>query len=96
MNYTLKQLRDRVDQLIANQGEDAYCGAWIYTKEDVPVVITKEGDELFPCDEHPELSERIFNDIGNIDHIYTVIQECVDEVSEEQYMMLQQELVEVE
>ena len=34
MNYTLKQLRDRVDQLIANQGEDAHCGAWIYTKED--------------------------------------------------------------
>ena len=25
MNYTLKQLRDRVDQLIANQGEDAHC-----------------------------------------------------------------------
>ena len=34
MNYTLKQLRDRVDQLIENQGEDAHCGAWIYTKED--------------------------------------------------------------
>jgi len=34
MNYTLKQLRDRVDQLIQNQGEDAHCGAWIYTAED--------------------------------------------------------------
>ena len=29
---------------------------------------------------------RIFNDVGNIDYIYTVIQECVDEVTEEQYM----------
>ena len=35
---------------------------------------------------------RIFNDVGNIDHIYQVIQECVDEVTEEQYMLYQQEL----
>ena len=34
-----------------------------------------------------ELSERIFNDVGNIDYIYTVIQECVDEATEEQYML---------
>ena len=93
MNYTLKQLQDRVNNLIKVQGEDAHCAAWIYTKEDVPVVVTKEGDELFPCDEHPELAERIFNDIGNIDYIYQVIQECVDEVTEEKVMLQQQELV---
>ena len=34
MNYTLKQLQERVNKLIEQQGEDAYCGAWIYTKED--------------------------------------------------------------
>ena len=34
MNYTLKQLQQRVNKLIEQQGEDAYCGAWIYTKED--------------------------------------------------------------
>ena len=34
MNYTLKQLQERVNALIEQQGEDAYCGAWIYTKED--------------------------------------------------------------
>ena len=44
MNYTLKELRDRVDQLIANQGEDADCGAWIYTKEDC-FLTDKNGDE---------------------------------------------------
>ena len=95
MNYTLQQLKDRVNTLIEQQGETAYCAAQIYTKEDV-CIITDEGDELYPCDENPELTERIFNDIGNIDHIYTVIQDCVNEVSEEQYMLLQQELVEVE
>ena len=92
MNYTLKQLRDRVDQLIANQGEDAHCGAWIYTKEDCHL---KDEDGEFDYDnvvEDPELIERIFDDVGNVDYIYQVIQECVDEVTEEQMMQYQQEL----
>ena len=40
-----------------------------------------------------ELIEKIFDDVGNIDYIYTVIQECVDECAEEQYTLHQQELV---
>ena len=91
MNYTLKQLQERVNKLIEHQGEDAYCGAWIYTAEDC--MIPDENDEpTYPCDKHPELAEKIFNEVGNIDYIYTVIQECVDEVTEEQFMLLQQEL----
>ena len=43
--------------------------------------------------EDPDVVERIFDDVGNIDYIYQVIQECVDEVTEEQYMQYQQELV---
>ena len=38
------------------------------------------------------LVERTFEDVGNIDYIYQVIQECVDEVAEEQYVLYQQEL----
>ena len=91
MNYTLQQLQDRVNTLIEQQGPEAYCGAWIYTEEDV-CIITDEGDEIYPCDENPVLTERIFNDIGNIDHIYTVIQDCLNEVTEEQYVLYQQEL----
>ena len=96
MNYTLKQLQQRVNQLIENQGEDAHCAAWIYTKNDCHL---KDEDGEFDYQqnvEDPELAERIFNDVGNIDYIYTVIQECVDEATEEQYMAYQQELVEVE
>ena len=93
MNYTLKQLQERVNNLIKVQGEDAHCAAWIYTAEDCYL----EGDDdaveqTYPCDKHPELAERIFNDVGNIDYIYTVIQDCVNEVTEEKYMGLQQEL----
>ena len=93
MNYTLSQLRDRVNKLIEQQGEDAHCGAWIYTKEDCHL---KKEDGDFDYDnivEDPDVVERIFDDVGNIDYIYQVIQECVDEVTEEQYMQYQQELV---
>ena len=95
MNYTLKELQQRVNQLIENQGEDAHCAAWIYTKNDCHL---KDEDGEFDYQqnvEDSELAERIFNDVGNIDYIYTVIQECVDEVTEEQYMAYQQELTEV-
>tara|TARA_Y100000401_G_scaffold100571_1_gene89493 strand:- start:778 stop:1065 length:288 start_codon:yes stop_codon:yes gene_type:complete len=92
MNYTLKELRDRVNKMIEQQGEDAHCGAWIYTKEDCHL---KDEDGNIDYDntvEDPEVIERIFDEVGNIDYIYTVISECVDEVTEEQLMLQQQEL----
>ena len=96
MNYTLKQLQERVNKLIEQQGEDAHCGAWIYTKEDCHL---KDENGEFDYDntvEDPDIVERIFDDVGNVDYIYQVIQECVDEVVEEQVMLQQQELAEVE
>ena len=93
MNYTLKELQQRVNQMIEHQGEDAHCAAWIYTKEDCHL---KDEDGEIDYDnvvEDPEVVERIFDDVGNIDYIYQVIQECVDEVTEEQVMLQQQELV---
>ena len=92
MNYTLKQLQDRVNKLIEQQGEDAHCAAWIYTAEDCAVPL-KSGESLYPAVEDSELAERIFNEVGNNDYIYQVIQECVDEFTEEQFMYQQQELV---
>ena len=93
MNYTLKQLQERVNKLVEQQGEDAHCAAWIYTKEDCHL---KDEDGDFDYDnvvEDPDVIERIFDDVGNIDYIYQVIQESVDEVTEEQVMLQQQELV---
>ena len=92
MNYTLKQLQERVNRLVEQQGADAHCAAWIYTAEDA--FLTNEDDEQeYVASDNPELSERIFNDVGNVDYIYQVIQECVDEATEEQLMQKQQELV---
>ena len=92
MNYTLQQLQDRVNKLIEQQGEDAQCAAWIYTKEDCHLKDNDGGIDYDNNVEDPTTLTRIFDDVGNIDYIYQVIQECVDEVTEEQYMLYQQEL----
>ena len=93
MNYTLKQLQDKVSRMIEQQGEDAECAVWIYTKEDIHM---KDENGEFDYDSEvndPALIARIFDDVGNTDYIYQVIQECVDEATEEQFMSYQQELV---
>ena len=93
MNYTLKELKDRVNKLIEQQGEDADCGAWIYTKEDCHL---KDENGEFDYDnvvEDTATLVRIFDDVGNIDYIYMMIQEFVDEVVEEQVMNHQAELI---
>ena len=91
MNYTLKELQDRVNRLIEQQGEDADCAAWIYTAEDC-AIVDDDGEHNFVAVDDKELAEKIFNDVGNIDYIYQVIQECVDESTQEQYTLHQQEL----
>ena len=93
MNFTLQQLQHRVNKLIEQQGEHAHCAAWIYTKEDCRIVDQDGNIDYENNVEDPEVIERIFDEVGNIDHIYAVIQECVDEVTEEQVMLQQQELV---
>jgi len=94
MNYTLKQLQDRVSSMIAQQGEDAECAAWIYTKNDCHLKDEDGNTDYGNNVEDPEVLERIFDDVGQIDYIYTMIQDCVDEVTEEQLMLQQQELAE--
>ena len=95
MNYTLKQLQERVNKLIEQQGEDAECGAWIYTKNDCHLKDEDGNTDYDNNVEDPALIARIFDDVGNVDYIYTVIQEAVDEAVEEQLVQYQQELVEV-
>ena len=93
MNYTLSQLRDRVNQLIESQGEDAHCAAWIYTKHDCHMKDEDGEYDYVNNHEDPELIGRIFDEVGNVDYIYEVIQDCVNEIAEEQFVQYQQELV---
>tara|TARA_B100000902_G_scaffold177046_1_gene170638 strand:- start:116 stop:397 length:282 start_codon:yes stop_codon:yes gene_type:complete len=93
MNYTLKQLQDRVSRMIEEQGENAECAAWIYTKNDCHLKDEDGNIDYQNNVEDPEVLERIFDDVGNIDYIYQVIQDCVDEVVEGELKLQQQELV---
>ena len=92
MNYTLWHLQQRVNKLIELQGENAHCAAWIYTKEDCHLKDENGDIDYDNVVEDPVVVNRIFDDVGNIDYIYQVIQECVDEVTEEQLVQYQQEL----
>ena len=94
MNYRLKDLQERVNKLIEQQGEDAECAAWIYTKEDI-YRVDEDGEFDYFALDNPELVERVFDDVGNIDYIYQVIQESLDESVEEHFVQYQQELTEV-
>ena len=91
MNYTLKQLQDKLNRMIEQQGEDAQCAAWIYTKEDI-YRVDEDGEFDYFALDNPELVERVFDDVGNIDYIYQVIQECVDEVAEEEFAKQQNDV----
>ena len=93
MNYTLKQLQDRVSRMIKEQGDDAECAAGIYTKEDIHLKDENGEIDYDNNVEDPALIARIFDDVGNVDYIYTVIQDAVDEATEEQLVQYQQELV---
>ena len=68
MNYTLKQLADRVNSMIEEQGEDAECSAWIYTKEDIHMK-DENGEVDYDIEVNdPTLVARIFDDVGQIDY----------------------------
>ena len=79
--------------MIKEQGEDAECAVWIYTKNDCHLKDEDGNIDYQNNVEDPELVRRIFDDVGNNDYIYQVIQESVDEITEENLMSYQQELV---
>ena len=90
---TLSQLRDCVNRLIAQQGEDAPCAYWVYSKEDA-YVIEENGEYNYIYDEGELQAEAVTNaldELQEVDYIYTVIQECLDELVEEKVMLKLQE-----
>ena len=92
MHNTLKDLQNNVNNLIRLLGEESPCAAWIYTPDDC-YTWDENDDQVYPCEKNPELAKHILAKVSNTDHIYEVIQDLVEEVTEEQYMLLQQELV---
>ena len=92
MNYTLKELQQRVNQMIEQQGEDAHCAAWIYTKNDCHLKDEDGEIDYNNNVEDAEVLQRIFYQVGDSDYIYQTIQDEVDESTEEHLVQYQQEL----
>ena len=73
---TLSQLKQRIDKLIEDQGEESPCAAFIYTKEDV-VQFDDDGNEVEIEDDR--IIEDVLYNVEDTDWIYTTIQDSIDD-----------------
>ena len=73
---TLSQLKQRIDQLIENQGEESPVAAFIYTKEDV-VEYDEDGNEVEIEDN--KIVEDVLYNVEYTDYIYTTIQDSIED-----------------
>ena len=73
---TLSQLKQRIEKLIENQGEESPCAAFIYTKEDI-VQFDDDGNEVEIEDN--KIIEDVLYNVQDSDWIYTQIQDSIDD-----------------
>jgi len=73
---TLSQLKQRIDKLIEDQGEESPVAAFIYTKEDV-VLYDDDGNEVEIEDN--KIIEDVLYNVEDTDWIYTQIQDSIDD-----------------
>ena len=71
MNRTLKQLKESVDRLIEQQGADASCAAYIFTKEDV--------FEIIDTDRNEEVANKVLIDLNETDYILEKAFDCIED-----------------
>ena len=78
MYRSLSDLRNRIDQLIVEQGEDSPCAAFVFTKNDVFVANYVEGDIV---EEYlnEEDTDDVLTEVGESDYIYEQIGEVIDD-----------------
>ena len=75
MNRTLQQLKESVEKLIEQQGADASCAAFIFTKEDV-FEMDDDGNEVY-CGK--QLTNKVLNDLDETDYI---LEKAFDRIEE--------------
>ena len=73
---TLSQLKQRIDQLIENQGEESPVAAFIYTKEDV---VQYDDDFNEVQIEDDKIVEDVLYNVEDHDYVYTVIQDIIED-----------------
>ena len=75
MSRTLLQLKESVERLIEQQGNDAPVAAFIFTNEDV-FVMDEDGN---PDPVQREIAESVLNEVEEYDHIYTEIFNVIEQ-----------------
>ena len=75
MARTLQQLKESVERLIDDQGEDAPVAAFIFTNEDV-YVMDEDGN---PDPVQREIAETVLDNVEDYDHIFTEIFDVIEE-----------------
>ena len=73
---TLSQLKQRIDKLIEDQGEESPVAAFIYTKEDV---VQYDDDFNETEIEDNRIIEDVLYNVEYTDYIYTQIQDSIDD-----------------
>jgi hypothetical protein len=73
MNRTLSQLKETVERLIEQQGENASCAALIFTKEDV-FTMDENGEEVY-CE--AKITNKVLNDLDSTDYILEKAFDCI-------------------
>jgi hypothetical protein len=75
MYRNLANLKQRVDDLIATYGEDAYVAAFVFSPADV-FTMDENCDEQYLPDED---ACEVLYEVGNTDYIYEQIGEIIDD-----------------
>ena len=79
---TLSQLKQRIDKLIENQGEESPVAAFIYTKEDV-VQYDDDGNEVEVEDN--KIVEDVLYNVEDTGYIYTTIQDSIEDQLKDEF-----------
>ena len=74
MARTLLQLKESVDRLIEEQGNDAPVAAFIFTNEDVYVM----DEDNNPDPVHREIAETVLHNLEEYDHILTEVFDVIE------------------
>jgi len=73
MNRTLQQLKETVNRLIEQQGPDASCAAFIFTKDDVYV----ENDDCEQVYFDEEITDQVLDDLDGTEYLIEKAFDCI-------------------
>jgi hypothetical protein len=82
MYRTLSELRNSIDNLIQQQGENASVAAFVFTKNDVFYYeMDDDGTNLLEVEKHlsDEDTDEVLLELGGCDYIYEQVNEIIED-----------------